>query len=278
MKDVAPLRYGVVFKKAFSELGVFKGFVRDFLGINLEIDRVETEKSFPEPVGNVASRYDLFAEDKKNRIIVDIQHVRHSDHYHRFLHYHCAALLEQSVKFSEYTPTRTVFTIVVLTSGDKHKNDIAVIDFDPKTLNGNPLNEIRHKILYICPKYITTQTPEPYREWMRAIEDTLDGKVDETTYSLIEIRKVFELIERDTLSPEDRARIIDERRNDQYGEEEFNKGMKKQAIETAKAMLERNMDINLISELTGLSEAEILHPMEIALPDNEQTEFDQSDD
>jgi len=275
MKEVAPLRYGVAFKKAFSEVDVFKGFVRDFLGIHLEIDRVETEKSFPKPIGNIDSRYDLFAEDKNNRIIVDIQHVRHSDHYHRFLHYHCAALLEQAPRFSEYRAARTVFTLVVLISGDKHKKDITVIDFDPKTLNGKPINEIRHKIIYICPKYMTAETPEPYREWMRAINDTLDGKVDETTYSLPEVRKVFDIIEEETLSPCDRARMMDERRNDEYGEEKFSKGVKKgvkqgiekgarkNAIETAKAMLERSMEISLIAEITGLSEADILHPTEI---------------
>lgn len=28
--------------------------------------------------------------------------------------------------------------VVVLTSGDKHKTDLAIIDFDPKDLQGNP--------------------------------------------------------------------------------------------------------------------------------------------
>lgn len=116
MKQVAPLRYGVIFKKAFSDLEVFTGFVRDFLNIQLEIDKVETEKTFAAPVGKVAYRYDLFAEDHKNRVIVDIQHVRYSDHYHRFLHYHCAAILEQVANFNEYISPLTVFTLVVLMS------------------------------------------------------------------------------------------------------------------------------------------------------------------
>ena len=95
MKQVASLRYGVIFKKAFCVPEIFTGFVRDFLDINIEIDQVETEKSFSHQIGIVASRFDLFAEDKKNKIIVDIQHVRYPDHYDRFLHYHCTALLEQ---------------------------------------------------------------------------------------------------------------------------------------------------------------------------------------
>jgi hypothetical protein len=92
MKEVASLRYGVIFKKAFSRPNIFKAFVKDFLGLDLEIDQVETEKSFAPAIGAVDSRFDLFAEDKKNRIIVDIQHARLGDHYDRFLHYHWRAV------------------------------------------------------------------------------------------------------------------------------------------------------------------------------------------
>lgn len=44
MKQVASLQYGVIFKKAFSQPDIFKAFVKDIIGISLEIDKVETEK------------------------------------------------------------------------------------------------------------------------------------------------------------------------------------------------------------------------------------------
>lgn len=47
MKQVASLQYGVIFKKAFCPPAVFTAVVKDILGIDLEIDRVETEKSYP---------------------------------------------------------------------------------------------------------------------------------------------------------------------------------------------------------------------------------------
>jgi len=210
MKKVASLRYGVIFKKAFSQPDIFKAFVKDFLGIELVIDQVEMEKSFDKPIGHVDTRFDLFAEDKKNRIIVDIQHVRYDDHYDRLLHYHCAALLEQVASSKDYRPNLKVFTIVVLTSGDRHKVDLAAIDFDPKTFEGQPLKEIPHKIIYACPKYVTEKTPEPYREWLLAIQDSLDEEVDETQYHKTEIQRIFELIAQDLVSPQERARMKDE--------------------------------------------------------------------
>ena len=110
MKQVVPLRYDVIFKKAFSVPKIFTAFVHDFLNIDLEIDTVEKDKTYEPPIGNVAAKFDLYAEDKKNRIIVDMQHVRFPDHYHRFLHYHCAALLDQIVRSKDYRPHLKVFT------------------------------------------------------------------------------------------------------------------------------------------------------------------------
>ncbi len=272
MKEVAPLRYSVIFKKAFSEPEVFKGFVRDFLGVKLEINRVETEKSFPKPV--VDSHFDLFAEDTSNGVIVDIQHVRHGDPYRRFFHYHCAALLEYAAKFTEYNPKLTVFTLVVLISGDKHKNDMAVIDFAPKTLKGRPLKGISHKVIYISPKYLNDDTPEPCREWMQAIQDSQDGQVDETKYTVSEVLRVFDLIEQDTISPEEMWQMTDERREEKHPEEKKVEGVKEgekrdektdekrgkaeEAKRTAMVMRQKGMDTKLISEITNLPEEEIL--------------------
>jgi hypothetical protein len=36
----------VIFKKAFTDPTVFKAFVRDILGIEVEVDKIETEKKF----------------------------------------------------------------------------------------------------------------------------------------------------------------------------------------------------------------------------------------
>ncbi len=257
MKKVASLRYGVIFKKAFSQPDIFKAFVKDFLAIELDIDQVEMEKAFDPPIGNVDTRFDLFVEDKKNRIIVDIQHVRYADHYDRFLHYHCAALLEQVVNSKNYRPSLKVFTIVVLTSGDKHKVDMAAIDFDPKDRKGNSLKEIDHKILYICPKYVTADTPEPYREWLLAIADSLDEEVDETKYQKKEIQRVFDLIARDLISPQERARMKDEYSFELIQQDKFEKGQQQKALETASKMLAKGYDLAEIAELTGLSADEL---------------------
>jgi predicted transposase/invertase (TIGR01784 family) len=244
MIKVASLGYGVIFKKAFSKPHIFKAFVKDFLGIELEITKVD-------------SRFDLFAEDKKHRTIVDIQHVRYSDHYDRFLHYHCAALLEQVASSKDYSPKLNVYTIVVLTSGDKHGVDIATIDFDPKDLNGKGLKEISHKILFLCPKYVRETTPEPYREWLKAINDSLDEEVEEKNYKRKEIKDIFNLIKQDLTTPQEYARMKDEYSLEVLKKDEYEKGIEKGIEKSAQKMLAEGIEVSIVAKITGLSIEEL---------------------
>ena len=262
MKQVASLQYGVIFKKAFSQVDIFVGFVEAVLGIRLEIDKVETEKSFRPAVGSVDSRFDLFAQDDKNRIIVDIQHRQTESHYDRFLHYHCAAIVEQMPRGSStYRPKHTVFTIVVLTSNDRHEKDVLTIDFDPKDLQGQPINEISHKVVFLCPKYVNENTPAAYREWMEAINDTLDAEVDESHYHNALIHKVFTAIEEDGLTPTDRYNIIEEAEDKRFIEAERKKAITEATLQNsqtiAKNSLAAGLSVDVIAQITGLTPDEI---------------------
>jgi hypothetical protein len=261
MKHVAPLRYDVIFKKAFCDPEIFTAFVHDVLGIHIEISKVETEKSFKPPIGRVTSRFDLFAEDRKNRVIVDIQHVRFPEHYDAFLHYHCVAMLEQVAKSENYSPQLAVYSIIVLTSGDKHQVDLALIDFDPKTRTGKGLGEIPHKVVYLCPKYASDETPVALRQWLQAINDTLDEVVEESDYPNPLIRRIFDLIEQDSVSPDERARMFEEFNREQVKRETFEEGRQegKQEgkLEIARSLLAEGMSLAMTAKVTGLSEAEL---------------------
>ena len=257
MLQVASLRYEVIFKKAFSQPQIFTAFVKDITGIQLEIDHVETEKVFDPPIGSIQSRFDLFVEDKKNRVIVDIQHKRYPDHYHRFLHYHCAAILEQAADSKNYRPHTRVFTIVLLTSSDHYQKDILRIDFDPKDLQGCGINEIQHQVWYLAPPYVTNATPEPYRQWLMAIKDSLDEEVDESQYLHPMIQQVFHSIEKDLISPEERFCMKDEFGYEEIKQEKFKEGFAEGRLEekmaNALTMLKEGADQAFVQKVTGLS-------------------------
>ena len=265
MKQVASLQYGVIFKKAFSQTDVFKAFVKDIIGIELDIDKVETEKIFAQRIGNVKVEFDCYAEDLKNRVIVEIQHQNSADHYDRFLHYHCVALLEQAENYKNYKPDLTVYTIVVLTSNDDHKTDMAVIDFDPKDKNGKPLNIIHHKVIYLAAKYVNESTPELYQDWLKMIKESLTQKIEESNYPRPEFQKVIASIAKNLITPEERYWMIEEYNSAEREKKQFEEGIKEGIKEgelekaklIAKGMLAKGFDLATISELTGLTATEI---------------------
>ena len=239
MKQVASLQYGVIFKKAFCDVDVFKGFVRDILGIDLNIDKVETEKEFKPAIGKVAVKFDLYAQDKEGRVIVEIQHQYSTDdHYDRFLHYHCVALLEQAENAKNYKPPLAVYTIVVLTSSD------------------TKYREIPHKVVFLCPRHVDENTPIAYREWLGVIFDSLDGSVDETLYHKSEVQKVVEYIEQSGVSPEEKAQMIEEYNWEEFQKTQLNEGIKLGKIESTLAIA-RNLLVAMndtqIAGMTGLT-------------------------
>ncbi len=162
-----------------------------------------------------------------------------------------------------------VFTIVVLTSGDKHKTDITITDFEPKNLQGKGIGETQHKIIYACPKYVNENTPAPYREWLTAINDSLDGEIDESHYDNAFIQDIFGLIKEDNTTPQEYAHMKDEYTNEEYIINQSKKaerkgvqkgvqqGIQQEKQENARTMLKEGIDIELVAKITGVSVQEL---------------------
>jgi len=216
MKQVAPLRYDVIFKKAFSQPDVFTALVKDFTGIELEIDEVENDKCFYPAVANVANRFDLFAEDKKNRVIVEVQHAHYPDTYERFLYYQLSAMVESIKSASNYKFPKTVITMVFFTEKKTPSPNSSILsrkfnvmeDFKGTEFN---LFGREHQMLFIyTSSYGHADLPEEIEEWMKAIDNSLTGTIYEEDYTNPQIQRIFELIEMDNLTPEENARLKDE--------------------------------------------------------------------
>ena len=157
--------------------------------------------------------------------------------------------------------------------GDRHKKDITITDFRPRDLEGNYISETPHKILYICPKYLNDKTPKVYREWLMAIEDSMDKEMNRDNYGKEVIQDIISIIETDSITPQERAKMIQEFSDEEYltkmkeksrkeGREEGRKegrkeGEKRAKIEIAKNLLLAKVDINTIVISTGLSVEEI---------------------
>ena len=265
MVAVVPLRYDTVFKKAFGKPDIFCQFVYDVLGIEIHVDRVITGRRYPEPVSYVDIEYDLFAEDTDKRIIVEIQHIQEVDFWERFLYYHIIGLAEQVRSHADYRFDKTVYTVVVLTGSPRQQENnskfsIATSNMDPVNEFGDRLSVYPHRLVFLNPRLRNEMTPESIRMWLELIDDSMDEEVEESKYSL-QIQKVIEEIKRDNITPQELRVIKDEAAWERTLRESFEdgrgEGRETREKEIALSMLQRGIDIALISEMTGLKPEEI---------------------
>ena len=141
---LANLDNEVHFKKVFTDVEVFTAFVKDVLGIDIHIDKVETEKVLPSKVSAIKFKMDLFAEDKASRTVVEIQKVDYDYTYDRFSHYFLANLVDVQRRSDDYSFDQDEYVFVGITSaykisditGKPIKKDVLLTDINPQDLNG----------------------------------------------------------------------------------------------------------------------------------------------
>lgn len=284
MIEVIPLKFGVTFKRVFSQPDIFMQFAQDILGISLNIQQVHTEYEYPEPIGFVKTKYDLFAEDPEQRIIVEIQHVKEEDFFNRFLYYHLISLAEQVKSYAEYDFERTVYTIVVLTSVPQDGSinfSCAISDMNPTDEKGNRLSIYDHRLVFLVPRLVNEDTPPAVRAWLDLIADSLDGKVNQEKHPSLLFERVIEAMKKTTITPEELSQIKDEaaweKAKARFALEGRAEGRAVGRIEgrvegrvegraegevygqvkLIKSMRERGLEVSEIADMTGLSVADI---------------------
>lgn len=55
-----------IFKKAFTDKLVFEQFIKDILGFEVKVGKIETEKKFEPKIGQIAFELDIFTETVDN--------------------------------------------------------------------------------------------------------------------------------------------------------------------------------------------------------------------
>lgn len=259
---LARLDNEVFFKKAFTDKIVFKAFVKDIVGIEIEPTTIETEKAFQPKLGNIAFKYDIFAEDVKRRIVVEIQKVEYDHNFDRFLHYHLQAITEQQRSSEDYSVEKTVYTIVVMTAPYKlnaktneiYKDEVLISNLNPKNLKGMERKIFNHELIYLNPNYKDGETPQNYRDWLDLIYESIHNPENPNINSEnAGIKRATELVRYDNISPEEweQAKIEASKRKVITLEREEER--EETQIEIARKLIKRRLSNEEIAEDTGLS-------------------------
>lgn len=212
---LARLDNEVFFKKAFTDEIVFKAFVKDIVGIEIQPDKIETEKAFQPKLGNINFKYDIFAEDTKRRIVVEIQKVEYDrqatlHNFDRFLHYHLQAITEQQRSSEDYSVEKTVYTIVVMTAPYKinektrefYRDEVLISTLNPKNLNGIERKLFNHELIYLNPNYKGDDTPQNYRDWLDLIYESIHNPQNPKVNILNEgVKRAVEIVSYENINP-----------------------------------------------------------------------------
>ncbi len=252
----------VIFKKAFTNKTVFKSFVRDVLGIEVEVDKIETEKKFEPRIGYVDFELDIFAETTDKRICIEIQRVEYDHHFDRFLHYFLMLIAEQQKSSKEYDIERTVYVIVVLTApykisernGKPILDEVLLLKLNPQTLQGEVRDLYGHKFVCLNPNHPDKETPEQIRDWLDLIYQSIHSPERPVLNMQNEgIRMAVELISFENLTPEERTQAKNKEaakitlaKTEQYAKQE-------EKIEIAKSLLQTSLANEEIAKHTGLT-------------------------
>ncbi len=264
---LARLDNEVFFKKAFTDEIVFKAFVRDIVGIEVNPDRIETEKAFQPKLGNINFKYDIFAEDSKKRIVIEIQKVEYdgSDRRHnfdRFLHYHLQAITEQQRTSEDYTVEKTVYTIVLMTAPYKinektreiYKDEVLISNLNPKNLKGIERKLFNHELIYLNPNYKGQDTPLNYRDWLDLIYESIHHPENPTLNTTNEgVKRASEIVSYENITPDEWEQSKIEASKRKVIKLEREAGSEEKAIQIAKNLLQTALSNEEIAKHTGLT-------------------------
>lgn len=228
----------VYFKKVFTNVEVFKAFVKDVVGVDVDIDKVETEKVLERKTSPIRFKMDIFAESKDHRIIVEIQKVDYNTNYNRFIHYFLANLIDQQASSKDYAFAKEIYTIILITApykisekdGTPIKDDVLLTTLNPQTLAGEVRHLYGHKLIFLNPNYRGADTPAEIMDWMNFIQESIKNPSNPSiNLSKPAIRKAAELAEMDAVTAEElyEAKNEEERKETAAILEEFGRKQEK---------------------------------------------------
>jgi hypothetical protein len=204
----------VVFKKAFTDKIVFQCFVKDILGLDVQVGKIETEKRFYPKIGNIDFELDIYAETVDKRLCIELQKVQYDYTHDRFLHYFLMLIAGQQQSAREYGIGQTVYQILVMTlpytlkdlTGRLLKDEMLVTTFT--TRNAANLERLlyQHSMVTLNPNHRDPSTPKSVKDWLDLIYESIHNPENPSiNRKNVGIQRAAELIDVAKLTPKQLA-------------------------------------------------------------------------
>lgn len=252
----------VIFKKAFTDKMVFEHFVKDVLGLDVEIGSIETEKKFSPPIGYVDFEIDVFAQTVDKRVAIELQRAQYDYNFDRFMHYLHMLIAEQQKSAKKYKVAQTVYMIVVMTlpykfndlTGETVQEEVIITKFSSKNLKGKEINIYAHQMATLNPNHPNPDTPPQIRDWLDLIYQSIHSPENpKINLNNVGVKRAADLIDYEKLSPKELA----DAKNKEQGEVVKSIYKLEAMQEAAMKLLDLGISIEIITQSTGLTVEEV---------------------
>lgn len=247
-----------LFSKIMRDEEIAKGVVENLLGIKIKkVDFLSSQYSIGELYAGKGIRLDAYLEDSGKVIDIEMQSVVQMDEGLRMRYYQSIIDIEHLNRGERYRNLKESY-VVFICLNDPFGDGKAVYNFATKEVDGERiLNDRIHKVIYNASGFEKAKEPK-VRAFLkfvkeRAATDLLTRKIQEAVDTCKyhqKWRAEYMLWEDQVTEWKEEAREIGRTEGKAQGLKE---GALNKAVETAKKMIKKCIDLNTISECTGLS-------------------------
>lgn len=251
-----------LFSKIMRDSEIAKGVVQNLLGIKVKkVDFLSSQYSIDELYGGKGIRLDAYLEDSDKVIDIEMQNIVQMDEGLRMRYYQSIIDIEHLNRGERYKNLKESY-VVFICLNDPFGDGKAVYNFVTKEVDGERiLNDRIHKVIYNASNFEKAKEPK-VRAFLkfikeRAATDLLTHKIQEAVDECKNHQKwraEYMLWEDQVTEWKEEAREIGKAQGLKEGlSKGIAEGALNKAIETAKKMIKKCIDLNTISECTGLS-------------------------
>ncbi len=211
---LANLDNEVIFKKAFTDRIVFHAFVKDVLGIDVEIKpdyhQITAFREYSLGMGNISTYVDIHAESQDRRNIVQIQRIV----YDHFFDYSIKSLLMSIAILDGFDAlirmNKHYYVVIILIPPYKEVDTPKDVEFDHEILRNVYASQIEtelkpvfnYTLKVLNPYHSENEDSIDIKDWLNLFYQSMD-RGDDSTVNLNNpgIKRVAEIIDTRYLTP-----------------------------------------------------------------------------
>jgi predicted transposase/invertase (TIGR01784 family) len=265
-----------------ANFDILEGFLSELLHEDFKIKQILESEGNKETEDDKFNRVDILVENKKGElVIVEIQNTREADYFQRMLYGTAKVIVEHIAEGQPYSQVKKVYSVNIvyfdLSQGDDyvyhgtttfvgiHSNhELELSDKQKELFKKSSVSDLYPEYYVIKTNRFNDVAKDTLDEWIYFLK-TAEIKDEFTAKGLKSASQKLDILKLDPADRKEYDRYMEGQRSDASFVETVqleittavNEALKSRAEEIAENALQKGFTIEVVSEITGLSIAEV---------------------